>query len=758
MTTKTEIAISSDESSNLPVGTVLFHGQYEIIGFVNSGGWGKAYLARNSLHQQVLLKECYPDAFCRRDGETVVVVDAKHQAILRAAVSSFLHEARQLATIKHPNVVDVHQVFEENSTAYIAMEFIEGEELLARTERQPALDPSEVLHITRRLLLAISSFHADHMLHRDIAPDNVILRADTGEPILIDFGAAKSHQADNVQVANSMITVKSGYSPPEFYDRNADQTGASDLYSLAATLYFVISGRLPADAEERGKAIAAGGADPNVSLGAGNHGDFPPALLGSIEKALSLDPKDRFQTAQEWLSYIDSEVKVVQLDRAPSPRQAPTEAVEVAAAQVESQTEDRQRSKFPALAAGLSVLALLAGGGYYFSASPSPDTAEPSVVASDAEVTSAEPAAEIAELAPVESTAPTVIPDPQPQDVVPAETPEIVPTVEPASQDSEVLSVSDQALAGVTPGTNVETSEIASSEVSVPLSLSQSSDQLIAVPPQSDVPEVAPSTQMAAVEPVKPPAILEVSPELSDELNTDVSLPSLQQLPHVVLQTPTALAIGMSEEPVPAFVGPELSAENDMPTVAVERLLPLSEQLKVSWNAPNPFRLSPRIDDDGRRVLTVRRVTGDGGGIYAGVDILEVQGQPLEQVAQFEDAMNFDEFHQSRLRLLIREPGSLVTATKFISLYQEGSAELSSGITIKITHDNGSWLHTVANTNSATSGLQPGDVLLGFDKLVSLPSAIEENLRQGQLLMQVAVLREDTVHSAVLSLARDTVN
>ena len=175
----------------LQPGTKLLQGQYTITRFLNNGGFGITYLAKNSLDRNVVIKECFPNAFCRRSKATVAARSRAHQSDLRLVVQLFVREAHNLAKIIHPNIVAVHQVFEDNGTAYMAIDYIDGLDLLEMIEsKKNILSPDAVVLITEKMLSAVGFIHENNMLHRDISPDNILITM-AGEPILIDFGAAR---------------------------------------------------------------------------------------------------------------------------------------------------------------------------------------------------------------------------------------------------------------------------------------------------------------------------------------------------------------------------------------------------------------------------------------------------------------------------------------------------------------------------------------------------------------------------------------
>lgn len=293
---------SSDE---LAPGTRLLFGQFTIQSFVNSGGFGIVYLAKDSLDRQVVIKECFPSAYCRRIGVKVGARSRGQQDDFRAAVRHFVQEAVTLSQLDHPNIVKVHQVFEDNETAYMAMDFIEGHDLLQTVEGSaPPLRPKEIIAHLMTMLDAIGHVHAQGLLHRDISPDNMILDHTKGQPVLIDFGASRKEVTRKSRALSGLRVVKDGYSPQEFYVSGSKQAPCSDLYALAASFYHLISGETPKTSQERLSAIAGREGDPLRPL-AGRFRAYPAGFLKAIDKAMAVFPRDRLQSVDEWRAILD---------------------------------------------------------------------------------------------------------------------------------------------------------------------------------------------------------------------------------------------------------------------------------------------------------------------------------------------------------------------------------------------------------------------------------------------------------------------
>lgn len=291
-------------ADELKPGTKLLYGQFTIESFLNSGGFGITYLARDSLSRRVVIKECFPASFCRRIDNAVGPRTRQRQDEYRSIVNLFLQEAQNLARLDHPHIVKVHQVFEDNETAYMAMDYIQGPDLLETVEGKiPRLDPQEIIRILEKVLDAVGYVHDQGLLHRDISPDNILLDTATGNPVLIDFGASRKELTRKSRALSGLRVVKDGYSPQEFYIAGSKQAPCSDLYALAASFYHLITGDTPRSSQERLSAIANREADPHQPL-AGRVKGYPAEFLAAIDKAMSIFPRDRIQTAAEWQAML----------------------------------------------------------------------------------------------------------------------------------------------------------------------------------------------------------------------------------------------------------------------------------------------------------------------------------------------------------------------------------------------------------------------------------------------------------------------
>ena len=339
-TEMTAAALKIDESDagssadELAPGTRLLFGQFTIQSFVNSGGFGIVYLAKDSLDRLVVIKECFPTAYCRRIGLTVGARSRAQVDDYRSAVRHFVQEAMTLSELDHPNIVRVHQVFEENDTAYIAMDYVEGYDLLQTVEGSaPPLRPKEVISHLLTMLDAVGHVHAKGLLHRDISPDNMIVDQAKGQPVLIDFGASRKEVTRKSRAVSGLRVVKDGYSPQEFYVHGSKQAPCSDLYALGASFYHLISGETPKTSQERLAAIAGREGDPLRPL-AGRFRAYPPAFLKAIDKAMAVFPRDRLQSVDEWREMLGEaglKPAIGLVSRPPAPVEIATPDVAVAA-------------------------------------------------------------------------------------------------------------------------------------------------------------------------------------------------------------------------------------------------------------------------------------------------------------------------------------------------------------------------------------------------------------------------------------------
>jgi len=296
--------IPPDVTEALPEGALLLGDEFTIVRQLGTGGFGITYLAKdNYLDRSVVIKECFPEVFCRREGRSVMVRSGDNHDKYRSIVEMFMREARSIAKMRHPNIVGVHRVFEDNKTAYMVLDLIDGQDMLdIINDESKALTPLQIHDVLIKVLDAVKMVHERDLLHRDISPDNILLDK-WGSPVLIDFGAAREEASRETRALSAVLIVKDGYSPQEFYFAGGKQTPSSDLYALGASFYHLISGAAPSNSQTRMAEVAGGNADPCEPL-AGRFEGYAPEFLKAIDKAMSVLPKHRLQSVAEWITMI----------------------------------------------------------------------------------------------------------------------------------------------------------------------------------------------------------------------------------------------------------------------------------------------------------------------------------------------------------------------------------------------------------------------------------------------------------------------
>ena len=284
----------------LPVGHQVHW--YEIRAVVGQGGFGITYLAKDTnLDHLVAIKEYLPTNLAVRSGEsTVHPVSEGRSSIFDWGLERFVREARTLAKFKHPNIVTVFSVFEANGTAYMVMEYERGVNLEQAVDAGLALGEAQLLGIVHPLLDGLELVHGGGFIHRDIKPENVLLRKD-GSPVLLDFGSARESYGGDGPTLTTLVTP--GYAPFEQYQderHSAKQGPWTDIYSLAGTLYRVISGEGPVDALTRVNAVLDKTSDPLKPATEVGAGQYSQRFLEAIDAAMQFHVHDRPQDVAAW--------------------------------------------------------------------------------------------------------------------------------------------------------------------------------------------------------------------------------------------------------------------------------------------------------------------------------------------------------------------------------------------------------------------------------------------------------------------------
>ncbi len=239
------------EAYHMDPGAVI-HDRYLIGRVLGSGGFGITYLGYDmTLEKKVAIKEYFPVEFATRmQSQTMVsVFSGEKEEQFVTGMKKSLDEAQRLAEFQQtPGITQVFDFFEENNTAYIVMELLEGETLKEKLKREGTMPVEDALPIVFAVLSALKTVHAKGIVHRDIAPDNIYLLKN-GEVKLLDFGA--SRQVTGTHSKSLTVILKPGYAPVEQYQSGGDQGPWTDVYAVAATFYRMITGKRPPDSTER---------------------------------------------------------------------------------------------------------------------------------------------------------------------------------------------------------------------------------------------------------------------------------------------------------------------------------------------------------------------------------------------------------------------------------------------------------------------------------------------------------------------------
>lgn len=241
----------AEEKIHMEPGTLL-HNRYIVGRVLGYGGFGVTYIGWDGkLEQKVAIKEYLPGEFSTRmpGQSTITVFSGDKSEQFKDGMKKFVDEAKRLAKFKNePGIVKIFDSFEENSTAYIVMEFLDGETLKSYLDREGTLPEDKAIKLLMPVMKSLQTVHTEGILHRDIAPDNIFLTKD-GEVKLIDFGA--SRYATTTHSRSLTVIIKPGFSAEEQYRSRGDQGPYTDVYSIGATLYKMITGKTPPDAMER---------------------------------------------------------------------------------------------------------------------------------------------------------------------------------------------------------------------------------------------------------------------------------------------------------------------------------------------------------------------------------------------------------------------------------------------------------------------------------------------------------------------------
>lgn len=296
---------------NLPNGHVLQNGKYRITRVIGQGGFGITYkgvwytevkgpLGTVQTEVPVCIKEYFFKDYCyREEGDFAVRVHSETgRTLFDKFKEKLIKEAKILSEVHHPHIVNVLEVFEENGTAYIAMEYISGCSLKYMMDKEGVLPEAKVLRYVRQIGDALQFVHEKNILHLDIKPSNILIDS-SGKARLIDFGVSKRYDIEQQETSTTMLTLSKGFASIEQYDDEGTQnfSPCPDIYSLGATMYNLLTGKIPTESILRATRPLQKPSELNKEIS--------PKTEAVIMKAMQIIPSERFQTVAEMMAALD---------------------------------------------------------------------------------------------------------------------------------------------------------------------------------------------------------------------------------------------------------------------------------------------------------------------------------------------------------------------------------------------------------------------------------------------------------------------
>lgn len=282
--------------------TLLKGGEFRIIEMLGHGGFGITYLAEQlSLNnRKVCIKEFFPTDYYRRDGESqrAVAISEKFAADMEPYKAKFYKEANTIAAFRHHNIITIYDVFTENDTVYYVMDYIDGCSLRDMIANGRPISKGRALKYIRETAHALAHIHSKDSVHLDIKPANIMVRDEDDSVTVIDFGLSKHYNEDGTPTSTTPGGFSRGYTPLEMYQTQMERKflPQTDIYSLGATLYTLLTGEVPPEASD-------------VSIyGVPQHSNIDAQLYSVIDAAMTPNPTKRPQSIKEFLALLDSAV------------------------------------------------------------------------------------------------------------------------------------------------------------------------------------------------------------------------------------------------------------------------------------------------------------------------------------------------------------------------------------------------------------------------------------------------------------------
>ena len=310
---------------NLPDGHLLQNGKYRLTHVVGQGGFGITYrgvwytevkgsLGTVKTEVPICVKEYFFKDYCYREpgSQAVKVHSETGKVLFNKFKEKLIKEAKILSEVHHPYIVNVLEVFEENNTAYIAMEYISGFSLKYMLEKNGILPEATVLKYVRQIGEALQFVHDKSILHLDIKPSNILIDKN-GNARLIDFGVSKRYDIEQEETSTTMLTLSKGFASIEQYDNEGTQVFSPrpDIYSLGATMYNLLTGTIPTESILRAARPLRNPYEINAAIS--------PKTEAVIIKAMQIIPADRFETVGEMLASLDFSQAEKEVQVVPSP-------------------------------------------------------------------------------------------------------------------------------------------------------------------------------------------------------------------------------------------------------------------------------------------------------------------------------------------------------------------------------------------------------------------------------------------------------